>query len=248
MKSILRYIGNMSNIDITPYVIDGCKAYVEPFAGSFGAGFNVIEQKYINRIVLNDKDYHVYNFWYCLKEDVDLLIENIKSMHNKICNLEYKDAMKVLEGYSLSKDRFEQAAYEFLYMENKIIFDSPRNYIKELRLDEDRFIDTSIRLLETDILNLDYLEIFTLWDNEDTFFMIDPPYNVSKIDKYYRGDCSEFDHVKLRKRLDTLRGKWIVRYNKEPLTSELYKDVRVLFETSKSMFGTEYIEVYYTNL
>lgn len=248
MKSILRYIGNMSNIDITPYIMDGCKAYVEPFAGSFGAGFNVMEQKYIPRIVLNDKDYFVYNFWLCVRDDVDFLMDTIRNLYKKIEHLDYVDAMKVLDIYSKSKNKYEQAAYEFLYMENKVIFGNNKDYIKELRIDDDKFIDTSIRLLETDILNLDYLDVFDKWDNDDTFFMIDPPYNVPRINSYYRGNCSEFDHAKLRERLRTVRGKWIVRYNKEDLTADLYRDTRVLFETNKSLFGTEYVEVYYTNM
>lgn len=248
MKNILRYIGNMSSVDIVPYIFEGCNTYVEPFAGSFGAGFNVMEQKYIPRVVLNDKDYFVYNFWYCIKENSDFVIENIRKIHKDIYQLDYVSAMKKLEECKNSTDKYIQAAYEYLYMENRYSFNSHNRYIKELNIHEDDFIDASIRLMEVDILNIDCLDILDRYDSDSTLFMMDPPYNVSKIDKYYRGKCSEFNHAGLREKLDGLKGKWIVRYNEEPLTADLYRDTKILFKTSRNLMGTEYIEVYYTNM
>lgn len=46
MRNILRYVGNMSYVDISKYVDTDCEIYVEPFSGSFGAGFNLMEKDY----------------------------------------------------------------------------------------------------------------------------------------------------------------------------------------------------------
>lgn len=248
MRNILRYIGNMSSIDIASYIPNDCNTYVEPFAGSFGAGFNLMEQKYIQKTVLNDKDYFVYNFWHCIKDNSDLLIERIKQIHNDIYNIDYIDAMNRLDSYKNSNDRYTQAAYEYLYMENRGTFNKYDRDIKQLNIREDNFIDAGIRLMETDVLNLDYIDILHMYDSEQTFFMMDPPYNISNIDSYYREKCSEFNHKKLRENLDTLKGNWVVRYNEEPLTASLYKDTKVLFKTSRNLIGTNYVEVYYTNM
>lgn len=248
MKNILRYIGNMNSIDISNYIDNKCKIYVEPFAGSFGAGFNVMEKRYFRKTVLNDKDYFVYNFWYCIKEDSDAVIKSVEEIYNILKHLKYKDAMLKLEEYRESKDRFIQAAYEYLYMDNKDVFCNNREKIKELKIDKDKFTEVGIRLLETDILNLDYSEVLDKYDSEETFFMVDPPYNVNNIDRYYRGSCSKFNHEQLREKLKSLKGKWIVRYNEEPLTAELYADTKILLTTSKNLIGTDYVEVYYTNI
>lgn len=248
MKNILRYIGNMNTINISEYIDNNCKIYVEPFAGSFGSGFNVMEQRYFYKTVLNDKDYFVYNFWHCIREDSDAVIESINEIYNTLKHLEYKDAIMKLEEYRASKDKFMQAAYEYLYMDNKNVFGNTRKKVKEPKIDRDNFTEISVRLLETDILNLDYLEILDRYDSDETFFMIDPPYNISDVNRYYRGNCLEFNHEQLRERLKNIKGKWIVRYNNEPLTAELYVDTRVLFTTSKNLIGTDYVEVYYTNI
>ena len=245
MKNILRYIGNMNNVDISKYIDDKYKIYVEPFAGSFGSGFNVMEQRYFHKTVLNDKDYFVYNFWYCIRENSGAVIESIEEIYDILKHLKYKDAMLKLEEYKISSNRFMQAAYEYLYMDNKNVFGNTREKIKEPRIDKDNFTEISIRLLETDILNLDYLEILDTYDSDETFFMIDPPYNVSDINRYYRGNCLKFNHEQLREKLKNIKGKWVVRYNEESLTAKLYADTRILFTTSKNLIGTNYVEVYY---
>ncbi len=248
MKNILRYIGNMSNIDISDYIGTDCETYVEPFAGSFGAGFNLMEKRIFKKTVLNDKDYYVYNFWYCIKSNSDLVIQYITELYNKINNMEYKQAMIELDKYKESENKFIQAAYEYLYMYNKNIFGYNDDKIKTLRINEDDFTEAGIRLLDTDIRNLDYIDIIDIYDCENALFMIDPPYNVSDVNRYYRGKCNEFNHIQLRDIVNNIKGKYILRYNDSEFIRNLYKNNKILFETTKNLIGTEYREIYYTNI
>lgn len=249
MRNILRYVGNMSYVDISKYVDTDCEIYIyiEPFAGSFGAGFNLMEKRLFKKTVLNDKDYFVYNFRYCIKCDSDKVIEYIKKLYNEICNIEYEQAMNELNKYKESDDRFIQAAYEYLYMHNKDMFGHHDSTIKTLNIDVDTFTDASIRLLDTDIQNKDYSEIIDIYDSSNTFFMLDPPYDVKEINKYYRGNCKEFNHEQLRDKVNSIKGKWLLRYNDNEYIRELYKDNKLILETTRSLFSRKYKEVYYTN-
>lgn len=247
MKSILRYIGNMSNIDISKYVDTNCEIYVEPFAGSFGAGFNLMEKRLFKKTVLNDKDYFVYNFWYCVKCDSDKVIECVIKLYNELNNMKYKQAMIKLNKYKESEDRFIQAAYEYLYMYNKNMFGCNKDKLKTLRINKNTFTETSIRLLDTDIYNLDYIDIINIYDSSNTFFMIDPPYGVKDVNRYYRGNCKEFNHEQLRDVANNIKGKWLLRYNDDEYIRDLYKNNKLILETSKNLIGTDYKEVYYTN-
>ena len=248
MRNILRYVGNMSYTDIGKYVDTDCEIYVEPFAGSFGAGFNLMEKRLFKKTVLNYKDYFVYNFWYCIKYDSDKVIKYIKKLYNELCNIEYEQAMNELNKYRESDDRFIQAAYEYLYMHNKDMFGHHDSTIKTLNIDVDTFTDASIRLLDTDIQNKDYSEIIDIYDSSNTFFMMDPPYDVKEINKYYRGNCKEFDHEQLRDKVNSIKGKWLLRYNDNEYIRELYKDNKLILETTRSLFSRKYKEVYYTNI
>ena len=55
MTSILNYIGRMSKIHVID-CIGKCDTYIEPFAGSFNCGINLITDGFKGKTVLNDKD------------------------------------------------------------------------------------------------------------------------------------------------------------------------------------------------
>ena len=99
-----------------------------------------------------------------------------------------------------------------------------------------------------DILNMDYKDILHMYDSDTTLFMIDPPYNVKSVNTYYRCNCSRFNHEELRNECRRLKGKWIVRYNDEELTRNLYNDTNILFSISKKIICMDYKENFYSNL
>ena len=68
------------------------------------------------------------------------------------------------------------------------------------------------------------------------------------MDRYYRGEPSNFNHKELKDILDNIRADFIIRYKKDDYIDELYSDTRLLFSTEKSIIGHTYIENYYTNI
>lgn len=244
MESILRYIGNMSSISIREYVDDNITLYVEPFAGGFGCGFKLMEQGYLGKSVLNDKNYFVYNFWRCIKDDYTQVIKNINKLLSEISIYKYDD---IMEKYKQSTDKYMQAAYEFVYAKRMNPFNNTINSLNTV-VNEASFIDSSIRLIDTDIENIDYKDIILKYDSDNTLFMMDPPYNVSNVNRYYGNGNYGFDHDELRNIVSSIKGKWVVRYNDNEVTNSLYSDTQTLFCTTKKMFGKMYKEIYYSNI
>lgn len=94
MNSALKYIGKITeNINIRKYIDNSIDTYVEPFAGSFNCGFNIMEKGYFGKTVLNDKDYYIANFWKCVKENPDKLIEEIKNIYSQ---LKYESLFRIV--------------------------------------------------------------------------------------------------------------------------------------------------------
>lgn len=78
----------------------------------------------------------------------------------------------------------------------------------------------SIRLDRTIIENLDWEKCIQTYDRSETFFFIDPPYTACASTLYSPWKIS--DVIRLRERLGTIKGKWLVTLNDHP-------DIRATF-------------------
>jgi site-specific DNA-adenine methylase len=79
-------------------------------------------------------------------------------------------------------------------------------YIEKLR--QPKYTE---RLNRLSTENMDCRELIRKYDNEDTFFYIDPPY--FNLEKYYTEDAfGEDDHIELLKQLRDTKGKWALSY------------------------------------
>jgi DNA adenine methylase len=71
-----------------------------------------------------------------------------------------------------------------------------------------------------EIYHLDYKIIIDKFNNENSFFYIDPPY-IGK-EHYYNIKFSE--HFELSEKIKEIKGKWMLSYQEHPLLREWYKD------------------------
>jgi len=109
-------------------------------------------------------------------------------------------------------------------------------YLLEEREEDspEKFIYNDINRYDTIIYadkihHLDYNEIFEMYDNENTFFYIDPPYYRKEF--IYEG-CSDYTkqfHIKLRDNIKKLKGQFLLSYNNEKFITELYKDFNIIY-------------------
>jgi DNA adenine methylase len=75
------------------------------------------------------------------------------------------------------------------------------------------------RMKNTKLLNKDYRTVIKQYDSPDTFFYLDPPYEDSA-DLYEEGSM---DYEDMRKRLDKVKGKWLLSINNSKYIRDVFK-------------------------
>lgn len=82
------------------------------------------------------------------------------------------------------------------------------------------------------IHHLDYKEIFEMYDSENTFFYLDPPYYKRE----YLYGLESFDHEELKRQLLKLKGKFAMSYENCSYIQKLYKDFNIHYYTGDNPF------------
>lgn len=90
----------------------------------------------------------------------------------------------------------------------------------------EQMLAVSRRLSGVVIECLPWQRVIDLYDAPGTVFFCDPPY-ADGDQECYEHAFAEADHVALRERLRTLKGRWIVTYGEHPLIRELYGDCHI---------------------
>ncbi len=53
------------------------RAYTEPFAGGFGIGIRLLLNNDVQRVIINDFDYHIYAVWHCIFYETEVFVDLI---------------------------------------------------------------------------------------------------------------------------------------------------------------------------
>ena len=89
------------------------------------------------------------------------------------------------------------------------------------------YLDEISRRLSTVVIeNLDFEHILNTYDKADTLFYLDPPYY--KTEKYYPDRFLPEDHIRLKKKLSVLKGKFLLSYNDCAYIREMYKEYNII--------------------
>lgn len=77
------------------------------------------------------------------------------------------------------------------------------------------------------IENRSFNKLITLYDKEETFFYVDPPYVSTE--SYYKntGGFGKKEHEELAALLSNIKGRFLLSYNDCELVRELYKDFNI---------------------
>jgi len=220
MKSVFKYPG--SKTLLSPWIIDHFpdhEVYVEGFGGS--AALLVNKPKSYNEI-FNDRDGDIVHFFTTLRDRCDELhewCENTpysRDLHKKYANefyagyrpdddieragrffylrhTQFAQKYTDVSGFSLGIKRNQASAYN--------------NRVEQLHEFRDR-------LRHVQIENLDYAELVSRTDSEETLFYFDPPY-VEEGDELYSHEDG-FDHSRFVDVLEGIDGDWIVSYTDLP--------------------------------
>jgi DNA adenine methylase len=88
------------------------------------------------------------------------------------------------------------------------------------------------------IKNLDYKQILKDYDDESTFFYLDPPYKG--YEKYYiNNDFSDKSHLELSEILKSLKSQWILSYYKFSEIEDWYVDYKLI--SKKTAISEEFL-------
>ena len=103
---------------------------------------------------------------------------------------------------------------------NKLIYNDINKY--DIEIDADN------------IHNLDYTEIFKIYDSEEVVYYMDPPYFKKE---HYYDNCEEYTeefHYQLCEKIKKLKGRVILSYEDNKYIRELYKDFNIYKYEGKS--------------
>jgi site-specific DNA-adenine methylase len=247
------------------------KTYLEPFSGSMGTYMDDDSLKF-DTVIYNDKNRHQVNLYYCCSKPEEFLpyLENLKNTLLKTTETEslkkwdfykgiYKEYQKndFLDDMSFEIGDYEKAAiYAFLITSahNSVY---PRGAgFNGYKKDKDRLkLEVLIDKLKknkytkklqsiTDYTNIDFEELITKYDSEDTYIYLDPPYarfNEGKGDDdakrlfWYGADSDGVfgpaSHRRLLELIKKSKSRWSLSYYYFPLLEELLpRDKYMWFE------------------
>jgi site-specific DNA-adenine methylase len=252
----------------------GIKTYLEPFSGSMGTYMDD-DQLRFDVVIYNDKNRHQVNLYKCCSEPENFLpyLENLKNtllfteeteplkkwdFYKKI----YKDYQKndFLDDMNFEIGDFEKAAiYAFLITSahNSVY---PRGAgFNGYKKDKDRLkLEVLIDKLKKNkytqklksikyFLNIDFEELITRYDSEDTYIYLDPPYfrpdengeDDAKRLFWYGADKEGMfgpaSHRRLLELIKKTKARWSLSYYYFPLLEELLPRDQYIW-TEKEVF------------
>lgn len=192
--------------------------YIEPF---FGGGSLFFYKKPSKKEIINDLDKDIYTLINGFKKyDGNKISNSINDDYNKDKFLkimdfkptnEYENFIKVLV---LNKTSFFSDNITFAYRDGK-----------EKKINTNYDDKYKIRLKDTIILNKDYKDVIKKYDSINSFFYLDPPYSMSKDNKYY--DNKYININELYDILKNIKGKFLLSYDDDEQTKQLFKDYRI---------------------
>jgi len=237
--SLLRYIGGKSKLAsyITSYIdVPHNGVFCDPFVGGGSVAIATAIKHEHARIVLNDLDPEVSNFWSVVVDSdsnaVGGLLNRIKTCQPTI--EQYREFQK-----SIPTNRFDRA-FRFLFLNRCSRIES--NGLRPLggwdqknggigsryngvRL-RDEFLQARKALLgRTTVYQQDFAAMLAMAE-ADWVLYLDPPYYQIG-DTLYSTPWSDTDHTRLRLALHTTVADWVLSYGNHPRILELYSNAQI---------------------
>jgi len=236
-RPLVRYHG--SKWAVAPWIISFIPkhlTYVEPYGG--GAAI-LLRKGRSHEEIYNDLDSDIVNLFKVTRD-------NGEELKRRLENTPYSKE-EYIQAYKPTEDPIEQARRTVIraFMGRANTGAAGNNFDKEKAVTGFRgrtpycgktsakvwasypeaFSALIERLKGVVIENRDALEVIDLYDTENTFFYIDPPYILSTRDAGtdYRYEMTDKDHTELAKKLNKIKGSVIISGYFSDLYDKLYK-------------------------
>jgi DNA adenine methylase len=205
--------------------------YVEPCGGT---GIILASKRKSPLEVFNDLDSNVVNFFRCLRDKPDVLIDKIKHTpysreEFESCKEESSDSIENARRFfigcwfSISHSPFAKSrGFRTRTCSNGGFSDPPwdfKNTVQELEKVADRFSTVVIENRDSDYI------IERYGDNKDALVYFDPPYlsNMRTHKNQYKHEVNEDYHIKAAELLKEIRGYVVISGYKSELYEDLYE-------------------------
>lgn len=252
----LSYVGNkydyINIIENHIHVNKNTKLY-DLFSGSMSIPYLLNKMFPNNKIITNDKNKFLINFYNVLKNSKKELINKI-NYFNTIDNINnHKNLLKIIN--NINSDDIEKAA--IYYILNKIAYNGEivfkddelfiYNYKKQvIKIDENKFNNFSKFLNNININNICLLENPDYWlniINKDDIVILDPPYDIlNNENKHYLYNFDREDQEKLCIFINKLINKKVkvITFNGNTLfIKDLYKNFNLKIIESKTSLNKQ---------
>lgn len=233
--------------------------YAEPFAGGAGAALRLLEDEVVNRIILNDKNPGIFEFWQNVYRRTDQFVDEIRRtlptvdewrVHREI----YMNPAEA-DPYELGFATFflNRCNHSGILSARPIGgLDQQGNWKIDARFKPEylakRIEHIARRRDQVELHNLDALEFMTLLESDDDsiFTYVDPPY-IQQGEELYMQQFGDQQHLDLSERLERTDLQWVLTYDDhKTISDDLYKGRRcaafgIAHTAQKQHIGREYI-------
>ena len=209
--------------------------YAEPYAGGAGLALRLLFEGYVDRIHINDYDRSIYAFWYCVTHRPEELCEWIRDVDISIENW---NRYRQVQSHSRDAELLELAKSTFFLNRTNVSGiikggviggqGQAGKYKIDARFKKDDLISRIQKIADIkhriSVTNLDGVAFINKLNKqkEEIFIYLDPPYYQRGAELYMNFYAAE-DHIKLSKKVRTLRKMWMVSYDNQEFILKLYK-------------------------
>jgi DNA adenine methylase len=229
VKSPIKWVGGKSKLvnKLIPQFPEH-KGYVEVFGGS---AILLLTKDPSKWEILNDFDSNLMNFWSVVQKAHDQFIKSFEwEVVSRERFMEYKEKYK----NNSFEDSIERAkAFYYLVkagfgadMKNPVFGTGKDRNRLRLEQVEDDIKTAHKRIQKVTIENKSFEDLFRIYDSEDTFFYLDPPYRKTK--EYATGKFTDEQYEKMRNCCANAKGKWMITINNDEYIKELFKDFNIM--------------------
>lgn len=243
--SPLRYPGGKARL--APYLIrvlasqtKQIETYCEPYAGGVGAGLHLLAGGHVSKLIINDLNPGIAAFWRSAFFNTDALVGLTESCSVDIDN--WHDQRAVYLAPDQHDDLTLGFATFFLNRTNRSGILSARpiggleqtgNWLIDARFNKDDLVKRLLFLgslaSQVDVREQRAIELIRTINRrtKPVLLYVDPPYVVPG-EELYMTDHSWSEHQSLEQVLTKSPHPWILTYDADERTRELYRDFRCL--------------------
>lgn len=212
--------------------------YAEPYAGGAGLALQLLMDRYVDMICINDLDRSIYSFWYSVLNYPEEFCRWIDKVEISIDNWRY---FRELQKSKNSVDFLELGQSTFFLNRTNvsgIIKGGPiggllqsGKYKLDARFNRKDLISRILSIAKESskihLSNEDGIDFIDRIDKapDDYLVYLDPPY-YKKASSLYMNYFQDAHHIKLRERVESLTKKWLVSYDNTDFILQLYSSHR----------------------